>query len=399
MRILYCFPLILFLMLVSLNLSGQNKKNNQSSQTEKSTEKIKTESGLEYVITSKGKGERVKVGDKVRVHYVGKLLDGTKFDSSMDRDQPLEFKLGIGQVIKGWDEGIALLSVGDKATLTVPANLAYGEKQMGVIPPNSTLVFEVELIGISTPPKPWDIDAGKISKTESGLEYAVIQTSKTNKKPKKGDKVKVHYSGYFKDGKIFDSSVERNSPIEFPIGKGMVIRGWEEGLMLLNEGEKAKFIIPYHLAYGDNGRGGIPPKSDLIFDVELLEVTEMLIPKPFDTIGKIVKETSSGLKYFVVENGNGKSADPTSKVKVHYTGFFENGDIFDSSVQRGMPFEFQLGQGNVIKGWEEGIPLMKVGDKFRFVIPYQLAYGEYANGPIPAKATLIFDVELIETSN
>ena len=105
-----------------------------------------TASGLKYVIWKKGNGPKLKKGDRVFVHYVGWLLDGTKFDSSYDRGQPISFVLGSGQVIPGWDEGIALLHVGDKAQLIIPPQLAYGEQGIGPIPPNATLVFEVEVV-------------------------------------------------------------------------------------------------------------------------------------------------------------------------------------------------------------------------------------------------------------
>lgn len=108
-----------------------------------------TESGLYVVVTEKGSGPKPEKGDKVKVHYTGTLLDGTKFDSSRDRGQPFEFNLGQGRVIKGWDEGIAMLNVGSKATLIVPSKLGYGERGAGRnIPPFAPLVFDVELIDI-----------------------------------------------------------------------------------------------------------------------------------------------------------------------------------------------------------------------------------------------------------
>ncbi|ANQ50333.1 FKBP-type peptidyl-prolyl cis-trans isomerase [Flammeovirga yaeyamensis] len=107
----------------------------------------KTESGLYYIITKEGKGENPTAGDNVKVHYTGTLLDGSKFDSSVDRGQPLPFVLGQGRVIKGWDEGIALLNKGAKATLYIPSGLAYGPRAMGAqIPANSVLKFDVELV-------------------------------------------------------------------------------------------------------------------------------------------------------------------------------------------------------------------------------------------------------------
>lgn len=106
-----------------------------------------TPSGLRYKILNKGNGDSPKKGDKVKVHYKGMLTDETVFDSSYKRNQPIEFNVGIGQVIPGWDEGIMLLKNGEKAKFVIPSNLGYGEAGAGgVIPPNATLVFEVELL-------------------------------------------------------------------------------------------------------------------------------------------------------------------------------------------------------------------------------------------------------------
>ena len=111
----------------------------------------KTDSGLMYIIQKEGSGQKANSGDNVSVHYSGYLLDGTKFDSSYDRGQPIQFVLGQGRVIKGWDEGIALLKVGSKAKFIIPPNLGYGSRDVGngLIPANSILIFEVELVGIN----------------------------------------------------------------------------------------------------------------------------------------------------------------------------------------------------------------------------------------------------------
>ena len=109
----------------------------------------KTESGLRYQIIQKGDGAKATKGKGVSVHYKGQLADGTVFDSSYKRNQPLDFTVGVGQVISGWDEGIMLLNVGDKARFVIPSNLAYGERGAGgVIPPGATLIFDVELMGV-----------------------------------------------------------------------------------------------------------------------------------------------------------------------------------------------------------------------------------------------------------
>ncbi len=109
----------------------------------------KTDSGLRYQIIQKGTGEKAEQGKQVSVHYKGQLTDGTVFDSSYQRKQPIDFTIGIGQVIKGWDEGIQLMQVGDKARLVIPSNLAYGSQGAGgVIPPDATLIFDVELMEV-----------------------------------------------------------------------------------------------------------------------------------------------------------------------------------------------------------------------------------------------------------
>jgi FKBP-type peptidyl-prolyl cis-trans isomerase FkpA len=110
---------------------------------------VTTPSGLKYTDIKVGEGEEAKPGQAVTVHYTGWLTNGTKFDSSLDRKQPFSFKLGAGQVIQGWDQGVAGMKVGGKRKLTIPPGLGYGSQSVGgVIPPNSTLVFDVELLGV-----------------------------------------------------------------------------------------------------------------------------------------------------------------------------------------------------------------------------------------------------------
>lgn len=256
--------------------SAQKPKKNTSVQTIKKELNVEytTASGLKYKIIQKGEGKKAEPGSNVSVHYVGTLTDGTKFDSSRDRGQPFSFKLSAGQVIKGWDEGIAMLQVGDKAILTIPSELGYGSANMGNIPPNSTLVFEVELMDVKEPVKPWTITSKDTVTTASGLKYIVVSkgTDPNAAKAEAGKTVDVHYTGFFRDGKVFDSSYERGTPISFPLGQGKVIKGWEEGIGLMYVGDKIRLIIPSDLAYGPGGRGPIPPNATLLFDCELIGV-------------------------------------------------------------------------------------------------------------------------------
>jgi tetratricopeptide (TPR) repeat protein len=117
---------------------------------------ISTASGLKYIVIEKGNGPKADSGKQVSVHYAGYLLDSTEFDNSYKRGKPIKFVLGQGQVIKGWDEGIALMKVGDKFRLIIPPDLGYGENGAGngVIPPNATLIFDTQLMGVGDPKPP-----------------------------------------------------------------------------------------------------------------------------------------------------------------------------------------------------------------------------------------------------
>ncbi|MCP4361747.1 MAG: FKBP-type peptidyl-prolyl cis-trans isomerase [Chloroflexi bacterium] len=230
-----------------------------------------TASGLEYIEIEAGTGPFPQAGNLVSVHYTGTLEDGTKFDSSLDRGEPFQFALGQGAVIQGWDEGIALMKEGGKAQLIIPAHLAYGEQEVGGIPANSTLVFDVELVQVTQPPKPTEIDAGDFTETESGLKYAILEEG-SGSLPQLGDTVSVHYRLWLEDGTLIDSSVERGVSFDFVTGTNSAIPGWEEGVMLVKEGGKAQLFVPPELGYGASGGGPIPPDSNLIFEIEVVGI-------------------------------------------------------------------------------------------------------------------------------
>lgn len=135
--------------LVSAQQTKKAKKNNKN-QMKGKNKVVTTKSGLQYEDIKVGTGASPKAGDMVKVHYVGTLENGHKFDSSRDRGTPFRFRIGVGQVIKGWDEGVATMKVGGQRKLIIPGNLAYGPNGIpGVIPPNATLIFDVELLGIN----------------------------------------------------------------------------------------------------------------------------------------------------------------------------------------------------------------------------------------------------------
>jgi len=241
-------------------------------------ETMTTDSGLQYIEIEKGDGPAPQAGELVSVHYTGTLEDGTQFDSSLDRGQPFAFPLGKGQVIPGWEEGIALMQVGGKAKLIIPPNLAYGEQGAGgVIPPNATLIFEVELVEIlpGSPDAPTPVDEGDYVTTETGLKYYDFEVG-DGPMPKVADAVSVHYTGWLEDGTKFDSSLDRGQPFTFLIMESQVIPGWDEGVATMQVGGKRQLGIPPERAYGEQGAGGgiIPPNATLIFEVELIDIQQ-----------------------------------------------------------------------------------------------------------------------------
>jgi FKBP-type peptidyl-prolyl cis-trans isomerase len=222
----------------------------------------KTASGLATKVITPGSGkDHPAKDDVVTVHYTGWKTDGTMFDSSVARGKPSSF--GVARVIAGFGEGLQLMVPGEKRRLWIPESLAY----KGAREPKGMLVFDVELIDIPTR-APADVKAppADAKKTASGLAYKVLHQGTGGRHPKANNQVQVHYTGWTTDGKMFDSSVVRGQPAEFPLDG--VIPGWTEGLQLMFEGEKTRFWIPESLAY----KGKSAPYGQLTFDVELLKI-------------------------------------------------------------------------------------------------------------------------------
>ena len=267
-------------------------------------------------------------------------------------------------------------------------------------PPHAPAVKPPEAPGAL--PAPADVAAAPADaeKTASGLASKIIQKGTGTAHPGAEDNVKVHYTGWMTDGKMFDSSVVRGEPLEFPLNG--VIKGWTEGVQLMLVGEKRRFWIPANLAYGDTPRRPGGPFGTLVFDVELLGITQAppappapAVPTDVAAAPKNAKKTDSGLAYRVLTKGKGK-VHPTADnvVKVHYSGWTTDGKRFDSSVVRGQPAEFPL--KGVIKGWTEGVQLMVVGEKTRFWIPGKMAYGDEPGPGGRPFGLLVFDIELLE---
>lgn len=217
-----------------------------------------TESGMTYEIVTQGDGPVAKRGDAVSFQYTKMLLDGTKVDSSYDLGVPMNVMAGVKGMIKGLDEIIMMMPEGSHWIVTIPPELAYRDREMENIPPNSTLKFDIELTEV--------LDT--VHQTDSGLKYTVIREG-TGAAPKLGDTCNVHYNVWLPGWDKLDSSFYNGKPFKVIIGKTGVIAGWMEALAIMREGAHWKVTIPWQLAYGENGRGEIPPKTDLVFEMML----------------------------------------------------------------------------------------------------------------------------------
>ena len=259
----------------------------------------KLASGAYVVMEKEGSGDKVKPSNEIMINYEKFLLSGKKIESNIDtafkNTNPLKVSIGMRQLITGLDEGLQSFKKGGKGQIFIPSKLAYGANKFPInakdtIPANSVIKVDVEILeiidvvaeAIKLSAKEEEeikayIKANNLTatRTNSGLYYVITQEG-TGNKPSVGDEVNMNYTGMFLDGNKFDSNVDSSfghvQPFIFPLGQGRVIRGWDEGILLLKKGTKAKLILPSSIAYGKNGSGKIPANSILQFDVELLDI-------------------------------------------------------------------------------------------------------------------------------
>jgi peptidylprolyl isomerase len=355
-------------------------------------------SGLRYNIENPGEGKAPRPGDLVKVHYIGVLGNDSVFSSSYDEGKPLEVNFGVGQVIQGWDEGIGFLREGGTAVLVVPPHLGYGDRANGRIPANSTLYFRIELIEVK---RNEDIQrlktTGKDTVTlESGIRYIPVSEGE-GAKADEDHWAYFHFIGYLPSGKIFDASALRGNAVRYNAGSNDFIPAFDMVLPLMRQGAQYHILVPSEFAYGKQGlEGVVPQNTDLKFDINLLHVEEKKEIIPFDVVGKDTIATQGGVKYMKVEVGEGEFPQDNDVVKIHFTGYFENGNMFQSSLSDNNDVIFAIGQGQVIAGLDEVIKFVKPGGKIRAVIPWELGYGAEGHPPlIPPKTNLVFDIELV----
>eukprot|EP01113_Clastostelium_recurvatum_P031035 TRINITY_DN3833_c0_g1_i2.p1 TRINITY_DN3833_c0_g1~~TRINITY_DN3833_c0_g1_i2.p1 ORF type:complete len:439 (-),score=136.50 TRINITY_DN3833_c0_g1_i2:261-1577(-) len=249
------------------------------------------DSGLKKQILREGQGERrPTTGSEVVVHYVGRLLDGTVFDSSRDRNDYFTFNLGTGSVIKGWDEGIKTMRKGELALLTCGPDYAYGKRgSPPKIPPNATLQFEVELFS-------WSSLKDISERKDKGIMKAEVKQGEGYQTPKDEARCVINLVGKVlpadaseedeeADGEVF----ERRENYEVVIGEGQLTRSLEKCLENMRQGEHATFILAPRYAYGAAGDASlkVPPNARLRYDVELVSMVSPQEPWDLDANGKI----------------------------------------------------------------------------------------------------------------
>ncbi|XP_026207858.1 LOW QUALITY PROTEIN: peptidyl-prolyl cis-trans isomerase FKBP10b [Anabas testudineus] len=308
--------------------------------------------------------------DFVRYHFNGTLLDGTVFDSSYNRKQTHNTLVGEGWLVKGMDEGLLGMCVGEIRNVVIPPFKAYGEKGSGTeIPPQATLVFDILLVDIHNP------------KDNITIEEQLVPEPCTRRSVV-GDYVRYHYNGTFLNGLTFDTSYQRNSTYNTYVGMGYVIPGMDQALVGICSGERRKVTIPPHLAYGEQGAGDIiPPSAVLVFDIHVID-----FHNPNDTVDIQVK--------YRPEVCNDTTA-VNDLVHYHYNCTLVDGTLLFSSHDYENMQDAVLGSDKVIDGLDVGLQGMCAGEKRVVTVPPHLGHGEKGVSGVPSSAVLVFDIELV----
>lgn len=308
--------------------------------------------------------------DFVRYHFNGTLLNGTPFSSSYTRRQTHDSLVGEGWLIKGLDEGLLGMCVGEIRNIIVPPFKAYGEKGYGDdVPSQATLVFDILLVDLHNP------------KDDITVENQVLPETCTRKSVA-GDYVRYHYNGTFLNGVTFDTSYRRNTTYNTYIGMGYVISGMDKGLQGVCVGERRRIIMPPHLAYGEQGAGqDIPGSAALVFDIHVID-----FHNPKDSVEIQVTHKPDVCN---------ETSEVDDLIYYHYNCSLLDGERLFSSSDYDNLQDTVLGADKVIDGLDEGLKGMCVGERRVVIVPPHLGHGEKGATGVPGSAVLRFELELV----
>ncbi|XP_015056471.1 70 kDa peptidyl-prolyl isomerase-like [Solanum pennellii] len=331
--------------------SNRSNKVNFETKIQDSQEIVIGKEGLRKKILQKGNSWKTPFhGDEIQVHYRVKLQDGEFFDSSYDRGKTFTFKLGQGEVIKGWDERIATMKKNERAILTIPPNLSYGETgSPPLIPPNSTLIFEIELIS-------WN-SIRDIS-GDGGILKKIIKEGQGWATPRDVDEVLVKYVASSADGKILSQS---DDAVEFSLMEGHLYPAMKKSLKTMRKGEIVELIVKPAYYFGnssfDGDGDGIgilqSSNSNLIIHLELISWKSVV-----DVIGdnKVLKK--------IIKAGEGYDhPNEGSLAKVVYIGKLLDGTIFERKGSHEESFEYVCLEGQLYENLDRAIMTMKKGEE------------------------------------
>ena len=349
------------------------------------TEIVTLRSGLKYsVLKAGGDGPKPKRGEKVQVHYTGWLTNGKVFDSSRKSHKPAEFN--VGSLISGWNEALTMMTPGARWKLTIPPELGYGSRSMPGIPANSTLIFDVELVQVFSLPEFHKADPAKQKTTQSGIRYELLKTG-AGEVPGEGDALELKFAFWNPQGRLMECTEQKGVTIK-GTAASMGYAFLREMAPQLRKGDRMRLEVPSKL-FGKQ----VPYTT--VWELELVGVRKPLpIPEFTKLDADKTEQKPSGLKVQRIKEGEGSSPGPTDTVTVHYAGWFTDGKLFDASYGKGEPTTFPL--RGVIRGWQEGLRLMKPGAVYLFEIPPGIAYGARGRSGIPGNSTLIFRIELLK---
>lgn len=357
-----------------------------------------TPSGVAYSVLRPGRGgTRPVQGERVTVHYTAWLEDGQLLDTSRVSGRPFKFEVGQEGVVEGWFEVLERMTVGEIVKLTVPPELAYGEDGYPPqIPPNATLVFEIELLDFKELPRFRKANPDAQTRLPNGLVYEVLEEGK-GPKAERGDFVQMKFAYWSTDGRLIDCTERVGELVEGRVGSiPLRLRIMNIAPHLMREGSRLRFEVPPDLAFGNRpSPGGLPANVFTVWEVEMLKVNE---PWPVPDYTPIedarVVFTESGLGYEVVRKGVGTTPRPGQDVLLNYVLWDEDGTLLKTSYLRGEPE--QLTCGTSFPGWNEAIALSAPEGLYRFRIPPELVHAQgRPTAGLPRDKDLVLQVELV----